>query len=214
MASKVQRAHSGQSHRVLRRWTATLSKLTPDFSVLSDLLTRERARQEMEGRRSTGFSHGSFQGDSGDSIPSTAAFQSVARPPRAASPVPPPVPQRAIVCTRVCTHTHAHRDTHTQTHKHTHTDTQHTRAHALRANRGAVRGGDIRSQCFSFTLPAKKFHRPTGTHFPRKSNHYKRFPMLWWEVKVEHVCFKPTLYHGCTFQVSREGLTNSKMAFP
>ena len=104
-------------------------------------------------------------------------------------------------------------DRHAETHMHTHRDTQ-THTHTLRANHGAVRGEDTRSQRFSFTLPAKKFHRPTGTHFPRKYNNYKRFPLLWWEVKVENVCFKPTLYHGCTFQVSREDLTNSKMAFP
>lgn len=120
------RGHTvGQSNGVLRRWMVMVSKMTPDFSVLSDLLTKERARQEMEGRRSTGFSHGSFQGDSGDSIPSTAAFQSMARPLRAASPVSPPLPQRAIVCT--CAHTHTHRETHTHTDKHTHRDTQHTR---------------------------------------------------------------------------------------
>ena len=194
-------------------------------------------------RRSTGFSHGSFQGDLGDSIPSTAAFQRVVRPPRAASPVLPPLPQRVSVCTHTDTethretptdrhaethmHTHRHRDTHRETdrqtcrhthmhthrHKETHTET-HKHTHTLRANHGAVRGEDTRSQRFLFTLPAKKFHRPTGTHFPRKYNNYKRFPLLWWEVKVENVCFKPTLYHGCTFQVSREDLTNSKMAFP
>ena len=73
---------------------------------------------------------------------------------------------------------------------HVFTDTHaraHTRTHTLGANHGAVSGGDTRSQRFSFTLLAKKFHRPTGTHFPRKSNKYKRFPLLGWEVKVENM---------------------------
>lgn len=75
----------------------------------------QRERQTGNGgvRRSTGFSHGGFQGDSGDSIPSTAALQRVARPPRAASPVPPP--QRASVCTRVLRDTPAHTHTHAHT---------------------------------------------------------------------------------------------------
>lgn len=44
------RGHTvGRSSGVLRRWPGTLSKMTPDFSVLGNLLTKESTRQEMEG---------------------------------------------------------------------------------------------------------------------------------------------------------------------
>ena len=165
--SEAQRIHSGPEQRSPSQMASHTFTNDPRL-LCAQRPSDQREHQTGNGgvRRSTGFSHGSFQGDSGDSIPSTAVLQRVARPPRAASPAPPPLPQHASACTCV------HRD---------------TRTHTLRANHGAVRGGDTRSQRFSFTLLAKKFHRPTGTHFSRKSNKYKRFPLLGWEVKVENM---------------------------
>lgn len=111
MVSEAQRTHSGLEQRSPSQMARHTFKNDPRF-LCARRPSDQREHQTGNGgvRRSTGFSHGSFQGDSGDSIPSTAVLQRVARPPRAASPIPPPLPERASVCTCV------HRDTRAHTH--------------------------------------------------------------------------------------------------